>query len=352
VARSPALAALIAVAIWLGAQAAEAAPPPTLTDEVWDGFYYYPGGPGCRDNPGGGATFLFDNYVSTLGNGQYIGPAAEKLEFTFGPAGDFNEHEILAAQGEFTVDSSIGQVSGTVVLGAPYPPIGSNDGAFDCSLDGVGYVNSGLRYSATIVTADGVFADRGRSVFSFGQRSPGQPVYLLNQGFDSDLSAPEQKESVLFGRNTPGGSFSAMSANTKRASPFTLFAPATVRKLYAYIDGKGATSGSQTIRAVLYRNAGGLPAAYVTRSFEFTVPAGMSARWVPLYLAPPAQLGPGVYWIGLQSSTTNGVARFAWNSKPNARRFNVDSFANGASDPFGSALADDQQLSIFAAGSY
>ena len=50
-----------------------------------------------------------------------------------------------------------------------------------------------------------------------------------------------------------------MSANTKRASPFTVFANATVRRLHAYIDGGGATSGSQTLRAVLYRNAGGSP---------------------------------------------------------------------------------------------
>jgi hypothetical protein len=78
----------------------------------------------------------------------------------------------------------------------------------------------------------------------------------------------------------------------------------------------------------------------------------MSARWVPLYLAPPAQLNPGVYWIGIQSGATNGVARFAWNSKPNSRRFNADAFADGSSDPFGSALVDDQQLSVLATGSY
>jgi hypothetical protein len=159
-------------------------------------------------------------------------------------------------------------------------------------------------------------------------------------------------DSTLFGVTTPGGSFSTMSANAKRASAFTLFAPATVRKLNVYVDGKGASSGSQKIRAVLYRNASGGPAAYVTHSFEFTVPAGMSGRWVPLYLAPPAQLNPGVYWIGLQSDATNGVARFAWNSKANSRRYNVDGYADGPSNPFGTAALDDQQMSIFASGSY
>jgi hypothetical protein len=159
-------------------------------------------------------------------------------------------------------------------------------------------------------------------------------------------------DSTLFGTTTPGASFSGMSANAKRASPFTLFAPATVRRLNVYIDGKGASSGSQKIRAVLYRNASGGPAAYVARSFEFTVPAGMSGRWVPLYLAPPAQLNPGVYWVGLQSDATNGVARFAWSSKPGSRRSNVDGYADGPSDPFGTAALDDQQMSIYASGSY
>jgi hypothetical protein len=143
-----------------------------------------------------------------------------------------------------------------------------------------------------------------------------------------------------------------MSANTKRASPFVLWRPATVRKVFAYVDGNGAASGQQTIRAVLYKSAGGQPAAYVTRSFDFTVPAGMTARWVPLFLAPTAQLGPGVYWIGIQSGATNGVARFGWSSKANSRRYNFDPFADGASNPFGTAPADDQQLSVFAAGSY
>jgi hypothetical protein len=213
-------------------------------------------------------------------------------------------------------------------------------------------VYADLRYSARIVTSEGVFLDRGRSSFDLWQWNARNPIWGYGQGFTSDLTATEQNETALFGRLTPGGSFSAMSANTKRASPFTLFAPATVRKVYAYVDGRGAGSGSQTIRAVLYRNGGGLPAGFVTRSFDYTVRAGMSPRWVPLYLAPSAQLGAGVYWIGLQSGADNGVARFSWNSKPNARRFNVDAFGDGPSDPFGAALADDQQLAIFAAGSY
>jgi hypothetical protein len=154
------------------------------------------------------------------------------------------------------------------------------------------------------------------------------------------------------GKRMPGGSWSAMSANAKRASPFTLFYPATVRKVHAFIDGGGATSGSQLVRAVLYRHAQGVPAGYVAKSFAFTVPAGMSPRWVEFYLAPPVQLQPGLYWLGLHSGATNGVARFAWDSKPGSRRFNIDAESDGPADPFGPAPVDDQQMAIFATGSY
>ncbi len=209
-------------------------------------------------------------------------------------------------------------------------------------------------YTATIVTSQGVFADRGTAQHAFDDQSPnpGVPTDLAER-LTSNLSAPEQNESALFGPRVPGGSFSGMSANAKRASPFVLYFPATVRKLFAYVDGNGAASGSQAIRGVLYRNGpGNVPGALVAPTFQFTVPAGMSARYVPLYLAPPTKLSPGVYWIGLQSDTTNGVARFAWSSKPNSRRYNVDGYADGPSDPFGTAALDDQQMSIFAAGSY
>ena len=145
-----------------------------------------------------------------------------------------------------------------------------------------------------------------------------------------------------------------MSANTKRASPFVFYFPGTVRRIHAFIDGKGASSGSQKVRAVLYRRdpASGGPGAYVTRSFEFTVPAGMSARWVPFWLAPPAQLQPGVYWLGLQSAGDHGIARYAWDPVTGARRYNIDNDADGPSDPFGTSFSDNQQLSIFAFGNY
>jgi hypothetical protein len=360
--RALSVSVLVGLVLGFGAAPnAQAAAPPTLTDELLladDSFDM--GSPGsitftCRNNPDGTDTILLD--AAGVARGAYAGGFDEHVEMKLRAGPDSLQVDLLSLRADFSIRSSAGQISGTKRLPAPIDngayPFGRCDP--DDQSNGGRYVDGiDLDYSATIVSSAGVFTDRGTANLTTEpvDFQAGRITSTLTQRFSSSLAVPEQNESALFGQRVPGGSFSAMSMNTKRASPFTLFASATVRKVYAYVDGRGASSGSQTIRAVLYRNSGGQPAAFVARSFDFAVPAGMSGRWVPLYLAPPAQLNPGVYWIGIQSGATNGVARFAWNSKPNSRRFNIDVFSDGASNPFGTSSADDQQLSTFAAGSY
>jgi hypothetical protein len=349
-------AAAVGVAVLaLQAPAAAAAPPPTLTgEEFLTQSYDLFGELACRDNPDGSHSVLW-NISGSSAIGPYDGRFSERGELTpSSTPGELFPIDLRSMREDFTFERPGAQVSGVATL--PKPVDEAVDAAA-CPSGGDGFVVDTepveLSYSATITTADGVFADRGKLVLTFDDQGPngGSPTEIT-RSFTSSLSATEQQSSVLFGKRTPGASWSAMSANTKRASPFTLYFPATVRRIHAYIDGGGATTGSQTVRAVLYRNAGGNPGAYVTRSFEFNVPAGMSPRWVPFYLAPPAALKPGVYWIGLQSAATHQVARYAWDSVPNSRRYNVDVDSDGPSDPFGPALSDDQQMSIFAFGTY
>jgi hypothetical protein len=357
-----ALAVAAAVAL-VAAPSALAAPPPTMTGEQFDSF----GGPPapipvpmsmtCTHNPDGTADVSWQTIPQPTTAGPYDGDFTERGQMHVGPTNPpYNIlRDVRSLSAEFTIESSIGQVNGTKRLTAPAADVAfvqcnPNEFVVDTTSGGD---SLSLAYTATITTPQGVFADRGQASHYFSDMGPiGSAFTELRESFTSSLSATEQQHSVLFGKRTPGGSWSAMSANTKRATPFTLFFPATVRKVHAYIDGGGATSGSQLVRAVLYRNGSGGPGAYVTRSFEFNVPAGMSPRWVQFYLAPPAQLQPGVYWLGLHSGHTHGVARYAWDPQPNARRFNVDLESDGPSNPFGSSLADDQQISIFGFGSY
>ena len=292
----------------------------------------------------------------------------------FGPSGSLSYSTFLGTTAFAGMDIGVDRAGNAVVAGmAGDPPFPTTPGAFDTTGDNtdlfvakLNTTGSALSYS-TFLGGEGIEQPGGLAVDGDGnaivsgltrdrsfQTTPGALDSTYNafptQSFVAKLDL--LPTGFLFGSGDAGGQFSAMSANTKRASPFTVFANATVRRLHAYIDGGGATSGSQTLRAVLYRNAGGQPAARVAQSFDVTVNAGDPGHWQPFYLAPPANIGPGVYWLGLQSGGTNGVARFAWSAKPGSRRFNIDSFADGPSDPFGASTADEQQLSIYAGGSF
>ena len=156
----------------------------------------------------------------------------------------------------------------------------------------------------------------------------------------------------VFGKSTIGGSFSAMSANTKRATRFRLSSSARVTKLRAYLDGRGATTGSQTVKGVIYADAGGEPAALgrTTTAGHDRRPAVRRAG--STWCSPtPISLGPGNYWLGLHSGPTHAVARYAWSTRANARRYNIDTYSDGPSNPFGGGrFSDDQEISIFAFG--
>jgi hypothetical protein len=279
-----------------------------------------------------------------------IRPKPPNPDIPVGPA------DVLSLRAEFTVDSAAGQVSGSKRLAAPVKDGASYGGCGGQCEPVIEIRLSDLNYGATITTTSGVFADRGRATFNTTLREGfgSCRVHEFRETFTSSLSSPEQQGSVLFGKRSPGSSFSAMSANAKRASPFTLYFPATVRKLHAYVEGDFFNRrDSQVLRAVLYaRGPDGGPGTRLGQTFQFTVPGGMSRRWLVLYMAPPVRLNPGVYWIGIHSGATGGVARFAWSPVDNSRRFNVDFYPDGPSDPFGSAPLDNQQMSIFASGSY
>ncbi len=68
-------------------------------------------------------------------------------------------------------------------------------------------------------------------------------------------------------------------------------------------------------------------------------------------LASPVTVGLHYYWLGLHSGSAASVGRYAWDPGSGAvRRFNTDVFSDGASDPFGPSLGDNQRISIYAVG--
>ena len=153
---------------------------------------------------------------------------------------------------------------------------------------------------------------------------------------------------------TPVGSlWTNMSPDVKRVSPMhlTVFETVHVAKLRAYVDGRAATSGSQSVRGLVYANvAGGHgPAALLGQSREVTIAAGRGAGWVDFTIAPPLRLTPGTYWLGLHSGP-RVVARYAATATESALRFNGDSYANGPAATFGTASTDAKAMSMYAVG--
>jgi parallel beta-helix repeat protein len=154
----------------------------------------------------------------------------------------------------------------------------------------------------------------------------------------------------LFGGGNPGSSFSAMSANAKRATRFFLYYRATVTSLRAYLDGGGASSGQQVLRGIIYTDSGGRPGQPLGHSFQATVKAGAPAGWVTLALPYRIELNPGYYWLGLHSGNTGQVARFGWKPRDNSRAFNVDNYLDGPASPFGTSPLDNQAIAIHTIG--
>jgi Beta-propeller repeat len=166
---------------------------------------------------------------------------------------------------------------------------------------------------------------------------------------DRGCSSPadDDETGFLFGKGRIGAQFSAMSINVKRASRYLLwYQPAHIAKLRAFLDGTGSASGEQVVRGVIYSLSGSL----LAETEEVTIGAGQEPGWVDLPLPERLTLNRGYYRLGLHTGATHGIARYAWDPVANSRRFNIDNYANGAADPFGSASSDNQQISIHAAG--
>ena len=119
----------------------------------------------------------------------------------------------------------------------------------------------------------------------------------------------------------------------------------------AYLDGRGATAGSQSLRAVLYADSAGTPGSRLATSSAVTINAGRAAGWVIFTLPATVSLQAGIYyWVGLHSGTADKISRFAGTSVASALRWNLDAYSDGPSSPFGAVKTDSTQLAAFATG--
>ena len=178
----------------------------------------------------------------------------------------------------------------------------------------------------------------------------GQSSAVAGDAFDVD-AVRVVKAATVMGNATAGPVWTNMGPNFKRASAAALStaSPVDVAKLRAYVDGRAATSGSTLVRGLIYTDAAGVPGTLLARSSEVTVAAGSSTRWIDLRFASPPRLAPGKYWLSLHSGGST-AARYAAVTKTAALRGNNDSYADGATSPYGSTTVYDKEISMYAVG--
>jgi hypothetical protein len=151
-----------------------------------------------------------------------------------------------------------------------------------------------------------------------------------------------------FGLTAVGGVNTVFGPDKKRVSKYVLSQSGDVSKLSLYLAGAGV-SGSQVVRGVIYADAFGEPGRLLGTTVELSASGSDAAAWRDLPFASPLRLGAGSYWLGFISGDTSSVVKFFFNEYVGAYRTNADTYADGASDPFGGGVtAYLRNISIYA----
>jgi subtilisin family serine protease len=163
----------------------------------------------------------------------------------------------------------------------------------------------------------------------------------------SAATAVVQAAPATFGQTGVGGSTDSFAGDRKRVNAYSLPTAGSVSKLSVYLAPTG-TAGQQALRGVVYADSGGSPGALLATSNELVFHSSDAARWYDLVLPSPLRLAAGRYWIGVITGGTSYVAGFRWSSVAGSRVYNGNTYTAGATNPFGPASTDSEQMSLFA----
>jgi Glycosyl hydrolase family 26 len=157
-----------------------------------------------------------------------------------------------------------------------------------------------------------------------------------------------QPSLVTFGRTAIGiGGFAASSADSKRVNKFTASSSGVAKSVSLYVKGDGSPN-SQRLRAVIYSDLRGSPGPLLNFSDELTVNGSDAPAWRTFVMPDTPITANAAYWVGIISNSVSYVAWFAYDSVTGALLKNSDSYADGPSNPFGSATGiDSTGMSIF-----
>jgi hypothetical protein len=156
--------------------------------------------------------------------------------------------------------------------------------------------------------------------------------------------------SNTFGKTTVGAiSDHGMYANYKIVHSATLSVRGSVTKLTVYAIPGRKSPTPQALKAVIYAGSGGAPGALLATGTEVTYRGDVNGSgWFDLPLAAPVSLAPGTYWIGFITGASAEGMGYVYDKLTSSRAYSANSYASGATNPFGSATVDAEQASIYA----
>jgi hypothetical protein len=192
----------------------------------------------------------------------------------------------------------------------------------------------------------GCVPNEGAGNYAIGWRIRGVPL-----GAPLIYHAPAPPASLTpcrawLGNSNIGGSSSGLAADLKAVNRYSLPTAGAGAAMRVYLAPTG-TPGVQTLRGIVYADAGGAPGALIGVTDELAFPSSASAGWFELPFPRPLDLPPGDYWLGIISGPQAGVAAFAYDPVPGARATSPNAYAAGPGDPFGPFTTDSAQMSLY-----
>lgn len=126
----------------------------------------------------------------------------------------------------------------------------------------------------------------------------------------------------------------ALVADTKYASSFTISARCAVQSLSFYMSGQGGGSANANYRAGIYADSSGAPGALQGSTGVTVVAQDAQAGFQQFNFATPLELAAGTYWFAIQAETSSRGNVFA-GATAAAVSYNTDAYSDGLADPFG-----------------
>ena len=158
-------------------------------------------------------------------------------------------------------------------------------------------------------------------------------------------AAPARAVQFTFGTTTVGTSNNPLDANAKAVNLLTSPKAGTIVNIQGYLDGLGAGSGSQKIKAVVYTLVNGTPTGLLGASNEVTINAGQHAGWVTFTFPGAVSIPSGPVGIGyIRGGPTTRLARAFMDTAVGTRKANSDTYSDGPANPFGTVTTTVNSL--------